>query len=744
MSRAAAERVVALAAIAVVTALLFWPALEGRWFEWDVPEQYWPDLVYLCSSLHDGELPLWNPYDRAGYPYYADPQAGAYHPVNWAICALGPRPGMGWATLRVVLGFFLAGAFGLLWLRRLAVPWSGALVGAVVIEAAPFMRHNWELNLTLALAHLPLILWATDRAVVERRAGDGILLGWSVALGAWVGSPPALWLSLGFAALYALARLAGEVRGHGRAALLRGAASLALGGLVAAGLTAAVIVPGLTLAEHSVQAGRSYASIAEGSLTTEALVALVWPQPGNHLYVGLVPLGLAGAALASRRALALGLLAIAGAAVLLALGEHGPLFGLAFEGVPGVRLFRLPHRYEAWLGPAVGALAALGLRHLAGVDLPTARRALHLGAIGLAILGLPLALALPAPSIGLALLALAALLVAVADRRVGSVALGLALALLVLADVSTTLPPDRHMRAAPPPCDEATAARVLAEAPGEERVMDEFGIGCRSGTRLRRREFRGYQDPLTLAAFERVLAALRDSPGLAEQYGVRHALQGPHFLHGWDRHFLPPPDELRAMPGAIPRAHGVTELTRAMPIAYWVDAAAIEHAADRSAALERVRALAPAPIAILDGAAWPEGSALPAIGAGPRPVLAAPGAGQIVIAATDVARGRDTLSFDVDAPRDGVVVVNEAFYPGWEARVDGAAVPVYRANALVRAIPVRAGAHRVAMLFAPPDGAPLRWLLLATLIGSALAFGLLRRAQPPSPGAAPSGARQPS
>ena len=97
MSPQARQRLGALGVLGLVTALLFWPAVEGlatgapRWFEWDVPEQYWPDLVYLCDALHEGVLPAWNPYDRAGYPYYADPQAGIYYPLNWMICALrGP------------------------------------------------------------------------------------------------------------------------------------------------------------------------------------------------------------------------------------------------------------------------------------------------------------------------------------------------------------------------------------------------------------------------------------------------------------------------------------------------------------------------------------------------------------------------------------------------------------------------------------------------------------------------------
>jgi len=94
------EPALAVGAILLATAYLFWPIswalLTGGdppWFEWDVPEQYWPDLVYVCESLHRAELPYWNPYDRGGYPFYADPQAASFHPLTWAICAVGgPRP----------------------------------------------------------------------------------------------------------------------------------------------------------------------------------------------------------------------------------------------------------------------------------------------------------------------------------------------------------------------------------------------------------------------------------------------------------------------------------------------------------------------------------------------------------------------------------------------------------------------------------------------------------------------------
>ncbi len=212
--RARRDRWIALGTIAAVAIALFWPIVVGlltgepRFFEWDVPEQYWPDLVYLCDALHEGELPLWNPYDRLGYPYLADPQSGAYHPLNWSLCAVGgSSPHWGFAVFRVVFGFVLCGGFGLMWLRRLEFPWSSSVAGAAMLMCAPFMRHNWELNLTSALAWLPLMLWAAEGLVRRRRIWDGALLAFAFGLCAWTGSPPALWHASTFTLLYTVARL---------------------------------------------------------------------------------------------------------------------------------------------------------------------------------------------------------------------------------------------------------------------------------------------------------------------------------------------------------------------------------------------------------------------------------------------------------------------------------------------------------------------------------------------------------
>ena len=48
-----------------------------------------------------------------------------------------------------------------------------------------------------------------------------------------------------------------------------------------------------------------------------------------------------------------------------------------------------------------------------------------------------------------------------------------------------------------------------------------------------------------------------------------------------------------------------------------------------------------------------------------------------------------------------VLVLNDSFYPGWEATLDGVDVPLLRANTAFRAVAVPAGEHVVEMRYRP-------------------------------------------
>ena len=58
--------------------------------------------------------------------------------------------------------------------------------------------------------------------------------------------------------------------------------------------------------------------------------------------------------------------------------------------------------------------------------------------------------------------------------------------------------------------------------------------------------------------------------------------------------------------------------------------------------------------------------------------------------------------------------MNDTFYPGWEAAVDGSPQPIVTANYLFRAVRVPAGPHRVEFAYRPRS---VRLGLIATGLG---------------------------
>jgi uncharacterized membrane protein YfhO len=71
-----------------------------------------------------------------------------------------------------------------------------------------------------------------------------------------------------------------------------------------------------------------------------------------------------------------------------------------------------------------------------------------------------------------------------------------------------------------------------------------------------------------------------------------------------------------------------------------------------------------------------------------------------------VAWGLNRVGVTVDATRPAMLVLSQAWSPGWEARIDGHVVPVVRADGLVQGVPVPAGSHRVELAYRAPGLRP--------------------------------------
>ena len=127
----------------------------------------------------------------------------------------------------------------------------------------------------------------------------------------------------------------------------------------------------------------------------------------------------------------------------------------------------------------------------------------------------------------------------------------------------------------------------------------------------------------------------------------------------------------------------------------------------------------PTAVALVEGPAPAGLAAAPAAGSPP------PGRAQVS------ADHGEQLDVDVDAARPALLVVTDAWHPGWSATVDGRPAELRRVDGTFRGVAVPAGRHRVVMRFRPPGmttAVPLAGLGGAGLLALAAA-GLLVRAR---------------
>jgi len=93
----------------------------------------------------------------------------------------------------------------------------------------------------------------------------------------------------------------------------------------------------------------------------------------------------------------------------------------------------------------------------------------------------------------------------------------------------------------------------------------------------------------------------------------------------------------------------------------------------------------------------------------------------------------EKLRIHVTTPSDSLVVIRNAFGPGWTATVDGSPTPVMSADYLLQAVPVKAGAHDIVVVYRDPKigqglaASGVVWGLWAIGLTVAVVLGRVRR-----------------
>jgi hypothetical protein len=313
--------------------------------------QYWkPTLNFLADAVREGRVPFWNPYIALGRPFLADMQNAIFYPPLYLIC-LGQECGVFLLVwLHCLLAVFgMRGLAGALQVRR----WQSYFIafGYVASGALTARWMTGQLTYCWGLCYVPWLFHCalrTEEAWQSRRIAHYALL---LALQFLCGHPQVFWFTGIGQAVFILGR---AWRRPWQAALRdagRGLSQLCAACLWCLGLVAVVLLPFMELVKHGNRAAASPAFTNFYKLEWEHVGSLLSPMglpqrefPINwemNLFVGPITLllGLAGLCLVRERNVR-GLLAVLVVALLIAVGDSTPFFGLFYRWLPGFAGFR--------------------------------------------------------------------------------------------------------------------------------------------------------------------------------------------------------------------------------------------------------------------------------------------------------------------------------------------------------------------------------------------------------------------
>ncbi len=724
-------------ALAVLCAAFFWDALwlpEGYALGGnDLTNMFVPWLRFAVTTVQQGRLPLWNPTLFSGTPFVANPQPGLFYPPTWLALLMSPTRAL---ALSLVFHVWLAGMGMVAWLRSEAASETGAFLGAVVFAFSGYTFARIQaghVGLFNTGAWLPLILWMGKRAV-ERRSWRWAILGGAPVGMAFLAGHTATFIYVGLTLALYLTFCAWRSALDLRAMLKILLPTLILMTVVGLGLGAVQLLPLAELTLHSNRQSVDYAFAARFSWPPGYVLTLLIPnffgEPTRTgywgdgvydeviFYIGLLPLLLAALGAQTRHRLTPFLVALGLGALLLALGQYGVLHPLFYRFVPLFRIMRAPARAGFLFTLAAAALAGLTLTTLHTAD----ERARLLGplkwgwvwpvvggALLLAIAGFaafawgresnPAAGRLWHTANQVVLFALFLVPAIAWLRHAGSpgkpllAGAAIALALLELwtfggsiANVKSA-PENAYWRIVAQAIPDPQAARVLPWGLGDFDQNGGMPYGLRSIT--------GY-DPLMLARYQTFIHSRNDPTArtfdlLNAGYLVTTAQQAfpdtpesPRLLHEESGVWI------YERPSALPRA--------------WVTT--------RTEVLDDARILTRIHEADFD----PRTTALVAT---PTACASSGKPGQAEVIRDDGNR----IAARVQGG-GGLLVFSEVDYPGWRAFVDGNAVPLVRADYVLRALCVPAGDREVTLVYDPPllkAGALISGLTVLLLVSLTLA-----------------------
>jgi hypothetical protein len=340
--------------------------------QWDMTDQAFVWHRFISECFHQHILPLWCPYSRFGYPFFADPQSGLFYPPTWFFtyffdytlytnnCEFIFHVIAAAFAMRFLLVTFQVGRF------------TACTFGLVYALSGPFVSNATHISFICSLCWLPFVLGSYIRLLKTTEYCYALLTALFLYLqlsGGYVGISIILFYVMSFICLYYLIYifpLLLHKRKFIRSHMLLGVVTV----LLSVGFIYAVS-KGLPYIDRRDGISREMAnSIA---FTPPCLLTLFYPGIADsdfvhfgtdltmrNLYMGALTLILIMISLFRPRRVKWIVLGGSILSLLMAMGDHTPLRGWLYSYVPLMNLFRMAAIFRFFSCIGFVALAAFG------------------------------------------------------------------------------------------------------------------------------------------------------------------------------------------------------------------------------------------------------------------------------------------------------------------------------------------------------------------------------------------------
>lgn len=362
----------------------FWPCwlLKLPIMQGDNLHQNYPLKLLAFDLIKQGIFPFWNPYTFSGRPLFASIQQGILFPVNWTMLIF---PNVFGLNLQIALSYFIASLGMYLYSLELTKNKFASIVASITFTFSGFMLFRMEhTNLIQAVGLIPFILFFLEKGKNSISNIHILLAAVFLGLQYLTGHPQISFLTLVLIIYYQFFYFILNLKSKDKYNyLINGIVIVILGTSIAA----VQLLPTLQLTLESIRTDFSYRDFTNGSLIPIGIVSLFFPyllgaichndlyfagwlyeidKLSIHcMYLGILPLMLSSIAIYNRKEnkIVLLWLIIGLCGLILSFGGFLPGYKF-FHSLPFYNMFRFPGRFYLYFVLAASVLSAIGIVNL--------------------------------------------------------------------------------------------------------------------------------------------------------------------------------------------------------------------------------------------------------------------------------------------------------------------------------------------------------------------------------------------